>query len=234
MQAWAHGIKHLLFDLDHTLWDCDKNSVISLENLYNKYNLGNFFVSFDQFNEIYQKKNDELWAILPEGKITMLEVRRQRFIQTLQRAGITDETLGDKLSDEYMHLMMTSGEVLPYALETLETLHAKYEIDVVTNGVSAVQKGKMAASGIDKYVDRLFISDEVGFMKPKREYFEYVIKSLGCSTDECLMIGDNPDTDIRGAQNFGIKTIWFNSRKLVETVDAPTIADLNELVDILV
>lgn len=226
-------VSHLLFDLDHTLWDCSANSVASLHKIFKDNNFASLFGSFEEFNNNFQRINDELWADLPNGQMTVSFVRRERFVRTLKLAGVDNDDLFDKIDHDYMVLMSHASKSMPHAKDVLSQLSQKYEIDIVTNGVADVQESKLRSCGLDSFVKRLFISDKVGAMKPQREYFDHVMKELGCGVEACLMIGDNPETDIKGAQDFGIQAIWYNSRQMDAQVDAIEIKDLKELLHLL-
>ncbi len=228
-------VHHLLFDLDDTLWDCAGNSVISLRRLYDSHQLGKHFKSFEAFNERYQAINHALWAGMPGNGLTVPEVRVKRFIMTLEEAGVQDPAFGEKLNDDYLLLMINCPATMPYATEVLDKLSTKYQIEIVTNGMALTQKGKLKASGLDKYVAHLFPSAEMGEMKPLPCYFEKVLAGLGCDKSECIVIGDNPQTDIQGAQNFGIEAIWYNWQKADTSIcpNTKTIYDLRELIEIL-
>lgn len=228
------SVSHLLFDLDHTLWDCSANSVASLRKIFADNGFASSFSSFDEFNNNFQRINDELWAALPNNShMTVDYVRRERFVRTLKMVNINDEDLFDKVDHDYMILMSRAPKSMPNAHEVLSKLSLKYEIDIVSNGVADVQESKLRSCGLDVFVKKLFISDKVGAMKPQREYFDHVLKELGCGPDECLMIGDNPETDIKGAQDCGIQSIWYNSRHMDVDIDAIEIKDLKELLTLL-
>lgn len=228
------GVKHILFDLDHTLWDCDGNSVASLRNLYRRFGAELRFESFEAFNSTYQAINDELWAALPDSGMSVEEVRLLRFVKTLESAGQSAPTLGETLAEEYMRLMVSSTMLMPFAKEVLAELKPYFSISVATNGIAKVQRGKMSSSGLTDYVERLFISDEIGAMKPKREYFDHVLDILRCKPSECVMVGDNPATDIKGALDNGLRAIWYNSRHVDANVDVLEISDLRQLKEILI
>lgn len=221
-------VRHLLFDLDDTLWDCAGNSVLSLRKLYEAHNLAQYFESFDDFNRRYQRNNDILWAGLPDNGKTVAEVRIERFVMTLNEVGQDGQLFGDKLNEDYMRLMVKCPGTMPYAYEVLSKLSQRYKIDIITNGISDVQRGKLQASGLDKYVSQIFVSDEIGAMKPKPEYFDAVMAQIGCPRAECIVIGDNPVTDIKGAIDAGIGAIWYNWRE-VETEKCQCRAMVNDL-----
>ncbi len=225
------GIKYLLFDLDHTLWDTEKNSVVALRELYLRFSLSKYFSSFDVFNETYQRENDELWARLTIDNLTVPEIWVGRFRNTLATVGVVDEAFTKELSHEYMLLMTSSKELMPNAKETLEALKDKYVLCVATNGLPIGQRSKIKSSGLDVYFaqERIFVSEELDAAKPEREYFDKIMDALGSQARECVMIGDNPNTDILGAKNYGIATIWYNSRNSDVEIESDKIDNLAEL-----
>lgn len=229
------GITDILFDLDDTLWDCAGNSVISLGKLYDQHKLANYYDSFTSFNNIYQHINDELWAALPDSGMTVEQVRTERFVRTLEAAGIRTQGMGMRLNDDYMHLMVSCPGTMPNADAVLKELSQRYRISIVTNGIADVQRKKLAASGLDKYVYDVFVSDEVGAMKPKREYFDKVLKALARDKSSCIVIGDNPVTDIKGAMDFGIAAIWYNWKgaPISHANGSEIVEDLKDLLAIL-
>ena len=229
------NVSHLLFDLDDTLWDCAGNSVLSLRTLYDRHSLSDHFESFDSFNAIYQHINDELWGALPDSGMTVAEVRVKRFEETLNAVGLRGEEYGAVVNDEYMRLMVKCPGTMPDAVEVVKDLSQRYKIEIITNGIDDVQRGKLAACGIEQYVNNIFVSDKMGAMKPKREYFSKVMETLGCTKTECLVIGDNPKTDIKGAEYFGLMAIWYNWRHLPENdcQCEAVIYDLRRLCEIL-
>lgn len=230
-----NDITDLLFDLDDTLWDCAGNSVISLHKLYDNHKLSNHFHSFASFNNIYQHINDELWAALPDSCMTVADVRIERFVRTLGAVGINSTELGERLNDEYMKLMVKCPGTMPHAAEVLEELSQRYRVSIVTNGIADVQRGKMAASGLEKYAYDVFVSDEIGAMKPKKEYFDRVLKRLGICKSACIVIGDNAVTDIKGATDFGLSAVWYNWKGEPQNISCGVeiIDDLRKLLDIL-
>ncbi len=103
------------------------------------------------------------------------------------------------------------NQLLPYTLELLEILSQNYKIFIITNGLAKVQHSRIESSPMNKYIDKLFISDEIGFAKPAKEFFEYVLKKSGInSKEQCLIIGDSLSSDIKGANNIGIDCLWYN------------------------
>lgn len=72
-------IKHIFFDLDHTLWDFDKNAALAFEIILKKYNIS---IPVDQFTKIYNPINQKLWKLYQVNEITHLELRYARLKET--------------------------------------------------------------------------------------------------------------------------------------------------------
>lgn len=172
---------------------------------------------------------------MPDSGMTVEEVRTERFVRTLEAAGLYSAELGGRLNDDYMHLMVKCPGTMPHAAEVLKELSRRYRISIVTNGIADVQRGKLIASGLEKYAYDVFVSDEIGAMKPKKDYFDRVLRRLDRDTASCLVIGDNATTDIKGATDFGLAAIWYNWRGVSEKMScgAEIIDDLRELLKIL-
>ncbi len=107
---------------------------------------------------------------------------------------------------------------------------------MVTNGSRVAQELKLAKSGIDKLSDGIFISEDVGVQKPEKEFFDRVQKATGYVEEETMIIGDSLTSDIKGGNNAGIKTCWYNPKGAPREGDVKVdyeIRNLWELKDIL-
>ena len=106
----------------------------------------------------------------------------------------------------------------------------KYTLVAVTNGTKVAQDKKLRLSGLDKIFDAIFISEDVGAEKPKKEYFDYVFEKLGIKNKkEVLIIGDSLTSDILGGFNTGIDTCWFNPSHKPNTLDVPVTYEIDNL-----
>jgi putative hydrolase of the HAD superfamily len=205
---------HLFFDLDHTLWDFETNSLLTLRELFVKYELDKVFKSFDQFYESYEKHNEQLWVLYREGRITKENLNFDRFYTPFSQMGLTDKETARNFGQDYLTLSSTKTALMPNAMMVLDALRKKYKLHVITNGFKEVQFIKLKNSNLEQYFSKIFISETIGASKPKTAFFEYAVKSANARKKECLIIGDNLDTDIDGAINFGLDYVFFNPNKI--------------------
>ncbi len=225
---------HLFFDLDHTLWDFESNSIHTLEELFDKYKLIDSFPCFADFYEKYKLYNEELWVLYRQGKIRKEKLNFDRFYVPFLESGITDEKIAQSFCQDYITISPTKTALMPNAFNVLNTLKKWYTLHVITNGFKEVQYIKLKNSNLQHFFSKIFISEVVGASKPKTAFFEYAVKSSNARKKECLIIGDNLDTDIDGAIKFGLDYVYYNpdkvrhNRKLMHEI-----SDLNELLDIL-
>ena len=230
------NIKYLFFDWDNTVWDFSANSKLAMIESYEKYHLEQHFGPIENFLPEYYIVNDGLWADYRNLKITKEELIRTRFNQTFKNLGLDDVELSMKVNEAYLDATTYKKELVPGAEEMLKTLKSRgYKLYVITNGFLEVQKRKMRNSGIEQLFDMSIISDEAGALKPSRQFFDYAFEKTGAVPSETLVIGDDPEADIAGAVDYGLKCIFFN-RKHKECqfkVDAE-VAELKEITDLLV
>ena len=204
-------IKHLFFDLDRTLWDFEKNSHNELNCLFNQYKLHQRGISLpNEFIKVYKKINEDCWERYRNNKLTKENLRVERFDLTLSFFGINDSDLASKIGDDYVLNSPYRTNLIAGAIELLDYLYGKYVIHIITNGFEEVQHIKMAQSKLAKYFDQIITSEAAGAKKPNPLVFKYAINKSGASLDNSLMIGDDLNTDIIGAINFGMKSIYFN------------------------
>lgn len=205
--------RHLFFDLDHTIWDFDKNAEETLHELYHSYELKKRGVhSPDVFIEIYTRNNHQLWAEYHIGKISKELLRQARFSKTFAELGIPPELIPAGFEDDYVSICPTKTNLFPYAHETLAYLQDKYSLHIISNGFKESTELKIGNTGLAKYFNKIFISEVIGINKPDKAIFEHALREAGAEIPESLMIGDSVEADIRGAQNFGMEAIYFNPR----------------------
>lgn len=207
----ATTYSHIFFDLDHTLWDFEKNSEETLYTLFEQFELGSHG-KFDcnSFYRKYKFVNVRLWDLYNKGKITQQELRERRFVKTLVGLGLAEHEVPKGLSEAYTDMCPTKSAVFPYAHEVLQYLQPKYGLHIVTNGFKDVQHIKMDSSSLHGYFKEIVTSDCCGYKKPDRRMFEYLLDRLQAKPKQCLMIGDNYECDIEGAREAGIDQVYFN------------------------
>ena len=203
--------KHLFFDLDHTIWDFDKNAEETLHELYHTYKLQDLGLhSADRFIETYTLNNHQLWADYHLGKITKQVLRETRFSKTFTDLGISPEHIPHQFEDDYVTICPTKTNLFPQTHETLTYLKDKYRMYVISNGFKESTEMKIHNNGLGIYFDHVIISEVVGINKPDKAIFDHALGLAQATVSESMMIGDSIEADIRGAQDFGMKAIYFN------------------------
>jgi putative hydrolase of the HAD superfamily len=229
--------QHIIFDLDHTLWDFDRNAQSILDRLYQEHLSTIEHLSQDQFNRVYQSVNKQLWQDYHLNRISKSDLRARRFELTLTELGVDFSCLGVsciELDRQFVEGTAMMDGVFPHCHRVLGELSRHYKLHIMTNGFAEVQHRKMASAKLDGYFENLFISEDVGANKPAPEIFQHAVDTLGVQFGECLMVGDNLEADIGGARNVGMDQVWFNPSRLVTQQHATyEIQCLSELIDIL-
>lgn len=220
--------KILLFDADNTILDFDKAEENALKKTFEENNL-----SFNrEILSIYRFYNTKQWQLFEQGKIKKEEVVVQRFVETFQHLKI-HKSSKDILPIYEQHLK-EGYEVMENAVELLEKLKDKYQLYIITNGVAAIQNSRMKGSKMEKYFIRRFISEEIGYPKPSKEYFAYCFQHIPhFQKKETLIIGDSLSSDIQGGVNVGIDTCWFNPNKKENKTDIQPTYEIHNLLDLL-
>jgi len=228
--------KHLFFDWDHTLWDFEKNSEMSLRNLFQDLGLQALGMpSFEQFFDKYITINDLKWDMYRQGQIDKQTLRETRFRETFSYFGVQADELAWTLETRYIAETPYQNNLIEGTREVLHELKERgYLLHVITNGFHESQNIKFSESGLQPLFDLLLCSDQVGANKPDPKIFRRALKLTGAKRKESLMIGDNLIADCVGARNEGIDQVFFNP-KGVRHREALTfeIATIPELLEIL-
>lgn len=227
--------QHLFFDLDHTLWDYDRNVTESLQELYEIYGLHDLGIpSFEKFFESFHAVNFQLWDWYNEGKIDKHNLRKERFPRIFDYAGGRADAIPAEFEEDFMHRTSSKPHVFPYSKEILTYLREKYQIHVITNGFNESQAKKMKSSGLDVFFELVVTSETTGHKKPDPRIFFYALEKLNTKAENCLMIGDNPLSDILGAQRAAIDQVFFNPEgKKIDLKPTYEIKHLRELESLL-
>lgn len=215
-----NGITDVFFDLDHTLWDFDKNSGLAFERLFKKHKIE---VPLTDFLKVYEPINFAYWKKYREDTVTKEELRRGRLTETFGnfKMKFPIATI-DSLAQCYIDELPIDNHLFTGAVEILEYLSANYKLHIITNGFEEVQHLKLHNSGIKKYFSTVTTSEEVGLKKPHPVIFETALAKAFVVSKNSVMIGDSLEADIIGAHNAGMHTLLFNYRN--ETVTTPHFA----------
>lgn len=230
--------KTLFIDLDNTLYDFSGNSREAYIAVYNLLDYDRWFRSFEHYYEIYEEYNLRLWALYAEGKITKEHLNAERYSHPLRVVGAPDpEAIGAQFWDEAMKRLPLGSRLMPHAKEILTYLRPKYKMYILSNGFTELQSRKMQSAGIAHYFDGMILSEDIGVNKPNPAIFTHALQVAESTAEESLMIGDNYEVDIEGAQRVGIDQVFYNISKKDLNPEHPqptfTVTSLLELKEIL-
>jgi len=204
---------HLFFDLDHTLWDYERNSTEVLRDLYQEYSLEDRSpYSVEEFITEYQRINHFYWSRLERGEISMEVIRKERFPRTFATIGIHDQQGLSDFPHDFMKRTPHKRHLFPYTLETLEALMNFFELHIITNGFLETQASKLKGNNLRDFFDQVITTD-CGYTKPDERVFRYALEKTNCKASDALMIGDSLEADILGAQKVGMDQLFFNPKK---------------------
>lgn len=215
-------IKHIFFDLDHTLWDFETNSDIAFETIFknNKVN-----IDLKKFLNYYRGINANYWKLYRDEKITKEELRLGRLKDTFIKINQNvDLHLLERLAVDYIKVLPNNNQLFEGAHEILEHLSVNYKLHIITNGFNEVQYEKIKNSGLTKYFDKIITSEAAGVKKPNPVIFEYALTLTKAISAESVMIGDNWEADIMGAKDAGFDVIFcnFNAQPVSENIKSVT------------
>ncbi|WP_055435693.1 YjjG family noncanonical pyrimidine nucleotidase [Lacinutrix algicola] len=205
-------ITDVFFDLDHTLWDFDKNSALTFEIIFRKNNV---VVDLDRFSEVYQPINLKYWKMYRDEKVSKGNLRYGRLKDSFDALKmVVQDDIIHQLSIDYIDNLTTYNHVFDGTIEILDYLKSKYKLHIITNGFEAVQQVKLEKSKIAHYFDTVTSSETVGVKKPNPKVFNHALKMANISKERGIMIGDNYEADILGALNIGLDAICYNYHKV--------------------
>lgn len=196
----------LLFDADNTLFDFDAAERLAFDEFAPRFGIA----PTDENYELYRKFNLETWAgiennVAPKDRLLVL-----RYEKLFKALGVNADA--EEANLFFLRALSTKGVLYPDTIGLLESLKkANRRLYMITNGVTEVQNGRIAATDTGKYFDEIFISENVGASKPHKAFFDYVAASVpNFSRERALVIGDSLTSDIAGANRYGLDCVWFN------------------------
>lgn len=208
----------IFIDFDDTLYDTRYNANVALEELFVHFHLDYYFDKFEDFQIPYWKTNCELWDLYSQGSITRNFLIVERFRRPLN---LGKDAVGKPFdasekqcldcNDYFLKQCSSKGKVIDGAYEILEYLKKKnYKLHLCSNGFHEVQYRKLDSSHLTHYFDTVILSEDAGANKPSKVFFDYALRMSRADAETTIMIGDNLKTDIAGAVNAGIDTVFFN------------------------
>ena len=229
--------KWIFFDLDDTLFDFTTASFISLCRLWDEsHEIRARFDNPEAFLDEYHIHNKRMWQLHESGRISADFLKGERFRLTVAPERDDESTAKAMrlLNDRYLWLLGECDAPVEGARELLDHLSRKHLIGVLTNGFTEAQYRKLRSTGLDRYIQRMVISDEIGIQKPDPRIFRYAEQETGATPDTTIMIGDNPDNDIRGALEAGWQAIYLDRKSKPFVSDSSLyLGSINSLRDII-
>lgn len=203
-------MRFLLFDADYTLLDFPKDMIQAFQTMYNTC-----FASQREFSEellnCYDACNNRAWTRFERGECTKHELYISRFVDFLRETGLSGDP--EAVNESYFTALASTGTAYPGAVKLIKELSLTYELYMITNGNVVSQLPRLEHSGLAPYFKDVFVSEAVGVGKPDKRYFDYVAAHIPeFSPEEALVIGDSLSSDIQGAVNAGLRSIWFAPR----------------------
>ncbi|WP_369282554.1 YjjG family noncanonical pyrimidine nucleotidase [Oscillibacter sp. GMB15532] len=202
-------VNTILFDLDNTLLDFDQAESIALTQTLLQLGIHPNEAIIRRYSEL----NLAQWKLLEQGKLSRNEVKTRRYRLLFDELGAACSA--EKAAEIYESLLKVGHYFIDGAEELLCDLSPRYRLYIVTNGTAIVQKSRIKSAGLEKYLDGVFISEEIGFNKPSRDFFDHCFAQIpNIRRSDAMIIGDSLSSDIQGGINAGIQTVWFNPARL--------------------
>ena len=209
--------KYLLFDLDDTLLDFGKAQVLAFKKLLEDENIEYSDESFEKYETI----NKSLWRSFERGEISNKEVTSERFIRFFALFGMKVD--GSEVDNRFRSYLAEGNQLFEGIVEMLEKLSLTHKLYIASNGIGITQHARLKNNNLNKYFDKIFISEEIGSKKPDREFFDIILKEIGVEDKgEVLMIGDTLTSDILGANNVGIDSCLVDIHGIENSEMNPT------------
>jgi len=220
-------VTDVFFDLDHTLWDFEKNSALTFQKIFKTHDVE---IDLHDFLEIYVPLNLEFWKLYREERITKEDLRYQRLKNTFDSLNyhVHDQII-NVLAEDYIKYLSSHNHLIPSTLEILGYLAPKYNLHIITNGFEEIQEKKLKNANIIEYFDQIINSEMVGVKKPNPIIFEFALKKADVIAQKSMMVGDNIEADILGAQAVGFHTLHFNAHNEPMHDYCDMIQDLSEI-----
>jgi len=224
---YKETVTDVFFDLDHTLWDFEKNSALTFEKILLENSVQ---IALDDFLKVYVPLNMDFWKLFREGKITKEQLRYQRLKTTFANLGyLATDLLIHRLSEQYIEYLSTYNHLFPNAIEILNYLKPNYKLHIITNGFEEVQEKKLRNANIDSFFGQVVNSEMAGVKKPDPVIFQLALQRANTLPERSMMIGDSIEADILGAKAVGFHTLHFNAHKEPAHGYCDIIHDLEEI-----
>ena len=226
-------IKAVLWDIDGTLLNFRESEKAAIRRCFGIFGMGE---CTDAMISDYSAINDRYWKLLEAGKMTKHEILTGRFTEFFSNHGL-DTSIVEAFNDEYQYRLSDTVVFCDGAPDVLLSLKGKYIQCAASNGTKVAQARKLEKSGMDRIFDHIYISEDIGYEKPRKEFFDRVLSDLApVAPGEMMMVGDSLTSDMRGAFDCGLVTCWYDPGGIPNTTDIKldhVISHLSEVPEIL-
>ena len=226
-------IQTILWDVDATLLDFHAAEKAAIHKLFQQFHLGE---CSEAMLLRYAKINRGYWERLEKGELTREQVLVGRFQEFFEKENL-DVSAAPAFNEAYQSAL---GDTIVYrdnSYQIIESLQGKVKQYVVSNGTIVAQEKKLRLSGLGALMDGVFLSEELGVEKPNKEFFDKVFAQIEeLDREKVMIVGDSLTSDIRGGNNAGIRTCWYNPGHTAPLEDVHIdyeITDLHEVYDLL-
>lgn len=227
-------LKHIFFDLDHTLWDFEANSRETLTEVYDAVKMREKGLpDVNVFIDAYAVENAKCWEAYRKGEMTKETLRSERFMRAFKRFDVADREAAESAGRLYIEISPLKTRLIPGTAELLDYLANKnYRMHILTNGFEEVQHIKVRCSGIEPYFENLITSEDLGVKKPHPQAFIGALKRCGSDATTSAMVGDNLKVDVVGAREVGMLAAYFNPQAIPHdekvAIEARQLAELKK------
>ena len=198
-------IEYVFLDLDDTILDFKKSEYVAIGKTMSDYGVE----PTEALRKRYHVINKWHWEQLELGKMTRQQVLEGRFSAFFGELGVQVDAA--EVATNYMYNLAVGHDFLPGAEEATEALSKKYRLFLASNGTAYVQNRRMTDANLYRFFEIVFVSQELGYNKPAREFFESCFARIpGFDITKAVMVGDSLSSDIQGGINAGMKTVWVN------------------------
>ncbi len=196
------GKKYLLFDADNTLYDFTATENVAIRRLFDRYQIDFSLLP------IYHEGNRKCWDMYEHGELTLEKLETERFRLFVSAASLDRDP--DAMGHDYSRFLGEAGIMIDGAVDFLKEIEGEYDLSLITNGIASVQRERIKRTDTAHFFSHIFISQEIGYAKPDKRFFDFVISTLGADKESCLVIGDSLTSDIKGAVNSGLDSVYIS------------------------
>lgn len=205
----------VLLDVDDTLLDFQAAEACALRDTLTARNIP----ATEEQVALYSRVNRSWWEKFERGECEKSDLLWMRFAEFFSLLGVDFDPRAAQ--HDYHENLGNYAFLIPGAEQLCRELKNRgHRLYVVTNGTAHIQHRRFGASGLEGYMDGIFISEEMGTQKPAPEFFDKVFSALDRSEkDRCIILGDSQSSDMQGGKSAGIATCWYNPKGEVKKGD---------------